>query len=269
MTDETFSIQRPVKAKEFYDDDMGTALANCQETASPLFMPDLIVARTNAQKGSRIWQVWYTTPSIRATGTTAGGANVVVYAHCPNYLSNPRNIAKAKEAGLVNGAGRIPQKEFQKLVDSDEKTDQAGNRLVYVVDYDILRKASSGVISVDDALAHPQTIPFCGGKAQAEGYLPKHMENYGKRIGNWHSDDLNADSPLGRLLYVGGSGSDGLSGNDSLDGSSRFGGVPKSAVGTQRKISEPTSTQVIKITRDYVAPRNRAELEARVKGLFQ
>ena len=53
----------------------------------------------------------------------------------------------------------------------------------------------SDVIDVAQALEHPQTIPFLGGRARAEQYLQRHKEVKGNRIGIWHSADL-ADEPL-------------------------------------------------------------------------
>lgn len=269
MADETLLIQRPVKAKEFYNSDICVALANCQSEGTPLFMNELLAARTAASTGSRIWQIWYTAPSIRATGTTSKGTKVVVYAHRPNYLSDPENIAKARKEGLDNYAAKLPQEEFQKLVDLDGETDESGNRLVWTVDYDTLRKAKSGVGSVDQALEHPQTIPFIGGEAQAVEYLKKHEENYGTRIGNWHSNDLRTDGPLGRLLFVGYGVYVGLDGYGILGSSGRFVGVPKSAEGTQQKIVRPTSDQVMQIVSEYVGPTPLKDLDSRVRNLFQ
>jgi hypothetical protein len=269
MADESFLIQRPVEAKEFYDDNIAVALAKCQKNATPLFMNELLLARTNAPKGSRLWQVWYTAPSVRATGTTSKGAKVVVYAHRENYFSYPKNIAKARKQGLDNYAGKMPQEAFQALIDLDEEKDQSGNRLVWVINYNTLKKAKSDSISVDQALEHPQTIPFCGGEAQAKEYLKKHEENYGKKIGNWHSDDLRDDGPLGRLLYVGDDDYGGLDGLNILSGCGRFVGVLKSAEGTQRKIVRPTSDQIMKVVGEYTPAKLHPELEARIKGMLQ
>ncbi len=85
-----------------------------------------------------------------------------------------------------------------------------------MIPYETLNQSSSGVISVDQALNHPQTIPFLGSEATAKAYLAKHREIYGDQIGVWHSDDFNKKNPLGRVLYLGGSYDGGLGGNGNL-----------------------------------------------------
>ncbi len=178
-----------------------------------LFMPELALARVDSQE---LWKDWYAAPSFRATGKTKQGAKVVLYAHVPSNFSTPANIREAITNGnLVNGAGPIPQAEFNRLVSLD------GNGRVFVVEYDTLRKAPSDVISVDAAFEHPQTIPFLGGEATAKAYLAKHKEMYGNRIGIWHSDDFNKDTPLGRVLCFGYDGSLGLYGDYGIDDDGR------------------------------------------------
>ena len=189
------------QAREFYVEgshSVDRSFKDCADAGyNPLFMPELAQARTDADKESRLWEVWFGTPSIRATGKTRHGKPVVVYGHVPNYFSNPANVAKAIDDGkLVNGAGIMPQDEFYSLLD------QEGNGRVFVVDHDTLRKSTSGVIKVDEALAHPQTVPFLGGQENAERYLAAHKKAYGNRIGVWHRDDLG-DEARGRVLFVG------------------------------------------------------------------
>jgi len=198
--------------KQFYSNS-NTGVADVFEQSAnegyqALFMPELALARIGSQD---LWQNWYVTPSVRATGQTKAGAKVVVYAHVPNYLSNPANIRNTiKEGTLKNGAGAIPQDQFDALVS------QNGNGRVFVIDYDTLRKSSSEVISVDSALEHPQTIPFLGSEATAKLYLQRHKEVYGKNIGIWHQDDFDKKTPRGRVLFLGGIGYDGLGGVSSL-----------------------------------------------------
>ena len=221
MNDNTIRI--PVEGKEFYNDSMDKALAACLDDCfAPAFMPQIVDIRIASEKKARIWQTWWTAPSIRATGKTNLGNAVVVYAHVPNYFSNPSNIKEAMK-NLVNGAGIIPQKDFNKLLTIEDGEN------VLVVDYDKLRKTVSGVVSIENAMEHPQTIPFLGGREQAEKYLQKHKEVYGDKIGIWHSDDLG-DKPVGRLLFLGGYGN-GLGGDLDLNYNARFVGVPKSAAG--------------------------------------
>lgn len=251
-----------LEAKEFYANRTDRALRNLQEeNYQAVFMPQIVDARLEASREDRIFQTWYTTPSIKATGRTKQGNAVVVYAHIPNYFSNPDNIEKAINQGLVNYAGILPQKEFQKLLDLEDKKN------VFVVDYNVLKNSSSCVIPVSKALKHPQTIPFLGGEERAEKYLQKHKEVYGNRMGIWHSDDLADDESFGRLLFLGNNYYYDLSGNSNFVNVGRFVGV-QNAVGARKKIQHPTKKQLEKVISDYVAPVNRLELKERIAGLY-
>ncbi len=214
-------LKQPAETKEFYHEQAHQALRNCQQAGySALFMPEFIDRRINALKEDSVWQNWHTTPSIRATWKTKQGSPVVLYVHRNNYFSNPDNIAEEiAQNRLINGAGAYPEKEFYRFVNLAEK----GNKSVFLVPHEKLKNSTSGVISIEEALEHPQTIPFLGGKERTEAYLPRHKEVFGDRIGNYHSDDLG-NGPRARLLYVG-SNDGGLDGYDSLNGSGRFFGV--------------------------------------------
>src|SRR4030042_120601 len=151
-----------VEAKEFPNNEfpnhtLTETLANCQaDGRHALFMPEIVDARIALPKDSRMWQNWYSAPSVRVTGRTRQGNAVVVYAHVPNYFSNPENIKASINQGLRNGASKIPNEEFQRLLDLED------GKSVFVFDYEVLRNASDGVISTSKALKHPQTIPFIG-----------------------------------------------------------------------------------------------------------
>ena len=247
----------------------------------PLFMPEVTDLRIDADKNSELFN-WHITPSIRATGETNQGNKIVVYAHVDNYFSNPNNIRTARK-NLVNGAGRIPQEEFQKLVDKDELKDDRGNRLVWVISYEKLRKSSAGIISVDSAMNHPQTIPFLGGEERARKYLEKHEEVFGPNIGIWHTDDLREEA-LGRLLRVGDDyDGGGLVGNDDLYDVARFFGVRDvSAEGAEEKnpvlvantkatpkISAPRLEDILAFSTRFVPEVARREYEAGLRNLFK
>lgn len=228
--------------KEFYDSRTDKALRNLQnEGYKALFMPSIIDARIEAPDNARIWKTFYSAPSTRVTGRTKQGNPVVVYAHIHNYFSEHNNITKAIENGLVNGAGVMPQKEFYKIVDLDGVKDSQENQLVWVVDYEKLKNSTSAVIQVEEALGHPQTIPFLGGEERAQKYLKRHKGVYGNQIGIWHSDDLG-NQPLGRLLFVGCSFDVGLGGG-GLRGGGRFVGV-RAEVAPQ--ILQPNLEQILK-----------------------
>ncbi len=251
----------PQEIKTFYHNSVEKALEDCQGEHKVLFMPEVAEARIN---GAAQWDKGYTTPSIRATGRTKQGNAVVIYAHIPNFLSSPTNIREAKLRGLINHAARIPQEEFQRLVDAEDK------QTVWVVDHKKLRKSTSGEVSLKDALNHPQTIPFLGGQARAEQYLAAHAKAYGtKAIGVWHFDDLDEDSPLGRLLYLGNNAYDGFDGIN-LDDGGRFAGVRNaSAENAQKTIATPSIEQILKISQRFFPEVGRKEFEAELKKLYK
>ncbi len=237
MSNDLQIVRRVVsKGREFHAGGtygVADSLKECNDVGyQPLFMPELAMAKADADKDSRLWQTWFLAPSVRVTGKSRQGNPVVVYAHVPTSLSDPANIRKMiDDRALVNGAGPMPQEEFYNLLG------QEGNR-VLVVDYAKLRESTSDVIKVDDAMAHPQTAPFLGGEQNAQAYLAKHKDVYGKRIGVWHSDDLK-DRPMGRLLCLGLDDYGGLDGG-LLGSGGRFVGVaPEAQVGVAQKNCAP------------------------------
>src|SRR3989338_1464678 len=259
-------VTRYLKGKEFYADRTDNALKSLQDNGyRALFMPELADTRINSDKGSRIWQTWFTSPSIRATGITRQGNPVVVYGHVDNYFSDHGNIRKTiEENRLVNYAGIIPQEEFQRLVDLEGIKDQQGNKLVFVVDYEELKNSKSGIIPVKRALKHPQTIPFLGGEERAQRYLERHEEVYGDQIGIWHYDDLH-EQPLGRLVYLI-YDINGLDGINCINNNGRFVGVRDDV---PQKILHPCLEQILKISEDFVPQIAREEYEARLRSLHQ
>ena len=176
-----------------YNPDFAVALETAQKARRVLFMPEIADAKINDDS---LWREWYSSVSLRATGRTKQGTPVVVYAHVPNFYSNPENIRQAKVQGLVNGAGILPKEEFQRLLSLEGQG-------VFVVDYKALKNSQSDVIPVERALEHPQVIPFLGGLERAERYLAKHKEIVGNTIGVCHNDDLQ-EQPVARPLLFGG-----------------------------------------------------------------
>ena len=236
MTDTIIPIAvRVIEGKAFYAEGkngLSEALQACQDAnCEALFMPELALARINADKDSFLWKNYFSTPSLKATGRTRAGNAVVVYAHIPNYFSDPTNIRDAvKGDKLVNGAGIISQEDFYSLLK------QEGNGRVFGVGDSALKDASSGIITIEDALKHPQTIPFLGGKEIAEKYLEKYQKIYGDRIGVWHTDDLQ-ETPIGRLLFVA-NNNYGLYGSYYLDSDGCFVGVAQKAQTTEENSLE-------------------------------
>ncbi|GEM_PF-2233055 len=240
--------------KEFYHDEADVALENCQTAGyQAAFMPQLADVRINGQAS---WNKKFSTPSIRATGRTKQGNTVVVYAHVPTSITTPEAIRQKNsllsERQRIYGHNKVhlPQEEFQTLVDQDGKTDDHGNRLIWVIDHDVLVRANFGDVPIAEALEHPQTIPFLGGQERAERYLKEHARAYvTKEICVWYYKDLENDPPLAHLLKLGCNRCEGLVGADSFGGSLRFLGIKnlRSAIsdeGQWYKIRVGTTTTV-------------------------
>ena len=122
------------EGKEFYNRNIAQALEDSQSNGYiPLFMPKLIDQRTQNPKSKLLWNNWFIAPSLRATGQTSQGSKVVVYVHKENHFSNLNNVRTAT-IHLINGAGIIPQEEFQKYINEDGKEEE-GIRLVSVIPY--------------------------------------------------------------------------------------------------------------------------------------
>jgi hypothetical protein len=227
-------------------------------------MPEFADVRINSPKGARVWQNCYSAPSVRVTGKTKKGSAVVVYAHVPNYFSNPENIRKAVDSkNLVNGAGLMPDKDFQKLL----KLEDGAN--VFVVDYEKLKKSPSAVISVDDALEHPQTVPFLGGQERAEAYLKRHREVFGNKIGIGHTDDLSDKGALGRLLFAGYLDYGYLNGYCYLNLLGRFVGVPSCAGGAAPKILRPTLNEILESSKSFVPEVAQEQFRAAIEQAYK
>jgi len=177
-----------IEAEEFYDYTLRRALTNCQASGKEaMFVPEIVDAKIALSADNKIWKRWYTTTSIKATGTTKQGNRVVVFAHVPNYLCNPENIK--------NGAGEIPQEEFQRLLNLEDK------QRVFVIDYNTLKKSKSGIFNIEEALKHPWIIPSLGGEGRAKAYLEKYEQVKSKTYMVWHDYNLD-EKPTGQFLAV-------------------------------------------------------------------
>ncbi|MBI4154384.1 hypothetical protein HY501_03535, partial [Candidatus Woesearchaeota archaeon] len=94
-----------------------------------LFMPDYVTQRLLQEETSPVWK-GYTSLSLMATGKTAEGNEVVVFAHTEHYLCNPKNIRRARNRGKIkNGVVELPQDTFEELVAMKD------SQKVFVVDY--------------------------------------------------------------------------------------------------------------------------------------
>jgi len=189
-------VTRLEEGKRFHNADVSEALAACQRAGyRALFMPELIDARIALPKDSAVWQSWWTTSSLIATGRGRRGTPVVIYAHIDNYFSNPENIRAAINQGLIDGAGIMPEEEFYRLLDKEDSQN------VYVVDYASLENAGSDAFRIKNAIRHPQTIPFLGGEERAEQCLKQYRKFYSNWIEILYFDKLG-EKPVGRLLSL-------------------------------------------------------------------
>ena len=173
------------------------ALGAClSKVYRPLFMPEIVRARIDATgSDDRAWSCWWTTQSAKATGrgipsngSQKSGTALVVYAHVPNYFSEPKNIRTAIRKGLQFGHGEMPQEEFQRLLGMED-----GENAI-VVDSATMRRWPSGYYGIGEptkehmdnfggkingkdmiAINHPSTKPFLG-PGNAQRYLEAHKK---------------------------------------------------------------------------------------------
>ncbi|MDP1694726.1 MAG: hypothetical protein Q8L34_04260 [Candidatus Woesearchaeota archaeon] len=250
------------------------ALQDCQTAGyQALFMPQAADARI---EGKLPWNQWVTTPSIRATGIPTGEQEAfTIYWHQPTAFATPEGITAAKTKGLVNGAGRLDQTAFDTIYSF-----AAAQNPHLIIPHRKLLELTSGPITLKAAATDSRVIAMLDGQERVARYLPAHAQAYStKTIGVWHSDDLNHESPLARLLFLGYLDSGGLFGNGFLSFNGRFAGVRNaSAEGATQKIAAPTTTQTIvnptletllETLQPFIAPNSREAVEAELRKLYQ
>lgn len=209
----------------FFDRNLSRAMAAGEAAGYRLpFMPEVIDAKLSLldlemlprdgtlSTYNKLWHIGLElcTPSIAATGKTNVGAEVVVFAHVPNYFSDSKNIV-GNETLLRCGRSAFPQDEFNRLVGLDGMTNEKGDRLVSVIDYRRLKRISErdldglGETPVRRAINHPQTIPFVGGSKRAKRYLKSHAEEdviLGSNIYINYCEDMHS-VPVASFLSLG------------------------------------------------------------------
>ena len=290
------SVQVPITVEGRISpyDKLDVALKALQaEGYNPLFMPALVDAKIQAPRDSPLWdrhgfeKSGYSTPSIVAVGETKQETAVIVYAHIPNYLSVPENIAKEiafNEQDEHKLSGTLPQEEFQRLLDLEDGVN------VFVVDASKLEKWPDEFYGIDSpskkqvrrkidgldmvAINHPQTIPFLGGEERARKYLQRHKEVYGETLSHApESGTFNirppyfdrGDMPEAFLLALDKVYS-GISAGDYMQTPSKFVAIP---VNVATRIDLPTLEQVLRLSKEFVPDVARPEFENRVTHLFR
>lgn len=215
--DKTQETQFLESIQSFYD--LGSGGLNARRTCKTqgyreLFMPEIAgLFLPTVDQSDESFQRFIlnhspiTSPSIEVAGRTKQGNVVVVYAHMPVSFTDLDHLEGLKKKG-VRGCISVTDKEFQDLISADGKTDEVGNRLVWVDDYDKLRKAKTGCMTVTDILDqdHPRIVPFFGGKLQAE-FLRKWAAHRGLSeivLKEWLSvtDKVFSESPSAYFLSL-------------------------------------------------------------------
>jgi hypothetical protein len=193
-----------------------------REGYTPFSMPDLADMRIETPLNSKIWEgtlPGYNTGSICVCGDVCLTENrenqKVIYIHAPHIFLNPDKLIEGYNKAIsenVPGRGcMLWPYEFDPLLKQDGRTDEQGNRLVWVVDAKVLRRwpirnesTELGLYGIDKptethnrryggkidgkdmiALNHPMTIPFFGGEERARHYLKRHKEKFGDTINIW------------------------------------------------------------------------------------
>lgn len=199
------------------------ALEDCYEAnCRPAYMPELVRERIVRDLSDDIWNNWWTSASLLASGQTKQGSHVKIVAHIPHAFIE---LAALKDVfnndRLIGGAGEYPEEDFHHKVALAEK----GEAGLYLIPEERLERFKSGLYSLDSALEHPLAIPIMGvSESEAEKYLSKHKKKFGSEIGIWYASD-SAEKPLGRLVFFGLDYGNFLVGSSYLDDYARLFGV--------------------------------------------
>ncbi len=202
--------------------------ANCRA----LSLPEVADKRI---QGVEPWNRWRTTISSRMTGIPTGEQEAfTVYWHEPTELATPQGIQAAKAQGLVKGAGRATQGIFNAIY-----TIAATQKQHLIIPHRKLLELTSGFISIANAEKDLRIIASLDGADRVGKYLPAHARAYNTiRIGVRHSNDLNDESPLARLLYLGFDDDFSLNGDYYLLDSGLFAGVRVVDSGSTQTLEE-------------------------------
>ncbi len=231
-------------------------------------MPELVdLLLTNEQPV--LWDCSPTTASMVITGKTKRGTPVVVYTHIPNYFSDPYTIFDERsprifehygrtniQIYLRKGAGVFHPREFEKLLEQED------NKHVYVIDQRTLLRFPKKY-PIEDALAHPQTIPFLGGQERAERYVEGVQVNNSffdrkqNEIEIAYNDDLDDHLPRVRFLHLSFVG--GLIADSALTESCR--------IFTRKRKEQPELEQFIELAENYIAPCNKEAFMQKIRLL--
>ncbi len=210
---------QPIKSPgRVFNDYASTALSAMKvEEFMPVYFPLLAEGLMHAPYNdfSIAWKREYFTPSIRATGITRGGSKVIVYGHMPNSLNDitlldsliqPRDVINHQQTPIP-----APQEAFQQLVDADSLSDESGNRLVWVVDYETVKRhinttpdSTKGYYPQhykdENALEHPEAAAIFASHERAYRFL-QNLKLAEKNLTIIYFDDF-ADEPRFRFINI-------------------------------------------------------------------
>ncbi|MEK6969071.1 MAG: hypothetical protein AABW48_01455 [Nanoarchaeota archaeon] len=190
----------------------------------PAFMPELIRERLAQPKLDKIWQNWWTSASLIASGRTKQGTYVKVIAHVPHAFLKPKTLGKVLKHDLkphysgiylqrnltAKGAGKYPQADFNRLLNLAEQ----GKEGVFVIPEETFTKADLN------------TIVWGVTESEAKKYLVEREKKFGPGWCNGYAD-MASKEPVGRLVYLGYcyGNADGVEGGIDLSGRARVFGV--------------------------------------------
>ena len=237
--------------KAFYDSNTPTALRAAQNYAgvegSVYSLPELANLRV---QGRLPFDNWFTANTEEFVGKSKGGSELFGVAHGGAFLTrDPARIEATYKAGLINGAAKIDDAEFQALVDDGKHLDGSDAKLYRLseitnwgdVPYDgiiLADKAdfanlASGRQEITQLMDNPLVHMRLLGPERAAKYLYAAGVAYDKKnLGNWHPfASADAGQAQGRVVFLGGNSLNGLNGGSVLSDIGRFVGVAPEAQG--------------------------------------
>ncbi len=205
-------------------------------------MPQLLHARANASYDNIIWNTWFTSNSEESVATTSQGLRVVVAVHGGGIYASPERFEKTYRSSTCRSssegftgqyAGKISEREASDVLDGklpdgteipvfsfDEfKRGVADLPLRYavVMDFETVRKSTSGYDPFDVLKDEPNMIVRAGGVEPLAAYLDKARDRHNTALmGNWHPyNSIDPDQSQTRILFL--AGNEGGVGTEDVD----------------------------------------------------
>ena len=243
-------------------------------------LPQLLHARACAAYDTIIWNTWFAANSEESVVRTALGNHVVVAVHGGGIYTSPERFEQTYRANMNRSnsqgftgqyAGKISDREARdvlegKLADGSElpvytfREFSQGiadlpRRYAVVLDFEMVRRTTSGYKTFDDLKDEPLMIARAGGVGAAAAYLDKARDRHSTMVmGNWHPfNRIDPDQPQTRILFL--TGNKGGVGSEDND-DHIYGYDADSGIGGGDCIH---NTSMINVARYVaVAPRNES-----------